>query len=383
MSRPMEQCLDEDLVFDILTLLPVKSLIRFRYVSQSWNSTIISRLFITTHLNLNLNRKQPKLLSNTANNESHNGFIVYTLDKELCAFVCNSNRTLTEISRLKIPFPKYNLVNFCNGLFCFDSFTGTYHRVSLWNPRIRKFKVVSSHHHRIHPFTFITLGLGYDSQNNDFKILRMICTSDIFGRQPSWPEAEIYTLSTDSWRKVLMSVESIRWPIRYLYDRHCTFFNGALHTRARAADYKFILSFDVNDERFHEIMLPQHYLVGLSVLKCEQLHAFKGSLALIVSDYINIIHIWEMKEYGVAESWTKKCIPMDYFSYFYGCTNNGELLFQNANGLVSTFDPESLNKNIFAIEAASWVGCTCTANSMESLILLDGNNSFGTKVKIK
>ncbi|KAK7829751.1 hypothetical protein CFP56_028906 [Quercus suber] len=81
-------------------------------------------------------------------------------------------------------------------------------------------------------------------------------------------------------------------------------------------------------------------------------------------------NVCEMKEYGVAESWTKKCIPMDSFSYFYGCTNNGELLFQNANGLVSTFDPESLNKNIFAIEAASWV--RGTANSMESLILLDG-----------
>ncbi|XP_075636914.1 F-box protein At3g07870-like [Castanea sativa] len=376
MSRPMEQCLDEDLVFDILTLLPVKSLIRFRCVSHSWNSTIISRLFITTHLNLNLNRKQPKLLSNTTNNESHNGFIVWTLDNELCTFVCNSNRTLTEISRLKIPFPpKYKLVNFCNGLFCFDSFTGGNHIVSLWNPRIRKFKVVSSHHHRINPN--ITLGLGYDSQNNDFKILRMGCTSDIFGRQPSWPEAEIYTLSTDSWRKVLISVESIRWPIRYLYDRHCTLFNGALHTIACAADYKFILSFDVNDERFHEIMLPQNYFGGLNVLKCEQLHVFKGSLALIVFDYNNIMHynntiyICEMKEYGVAESWTKKYIPIG-FSYFYGCTVNGELLFKNANGLVSTFDPESLNKNIFAIEAASWVGRTCTANSMESLILLDG-----------
>lgn len=103
-----------------------------------------------------------------------------------------------------------------------------------------------------------------------------------------------------------------------------------------------------------------------------RLHVFKGSLALIVFDYHNIFYICEMKEYGVAESWTKKYIPMDRFCYFYGCIDNGELLFQNVNGLVSTFDPESLNKNIFAIEAAYWVGCTCNANSMESLILLEG-----------
>jgi hypothetical protein len=37
-----------------------------------------------------------------------------------------------------------------------------------------------------------------------------------------------------------------------------------------------------------------------------------------------------------------------------------------------SFDPESLNKNILAIEDAQWVGYT--PNSMESLVLLDGLN---------
>ena len=58
-------------------------------------------------------------------------------------------------------------------------------------------------------------------------------------------------------------------------------------------------------------------------------------------------------------------------SHFYGNgrTDNGELLIKTATGLVS-IDPESQNQNILAFEDADWVGCT--ANSMESLILLDG-----------
>ena len=51
--------------------------------------------------------------------------------------------------------------------------------------------------------------------------------------------------------------------------------------------------------------------------------------------------------------------------------DNGELLIEKADKLVS-FDPESLNENILAIEDPKWVGYT--ANSMESLALLDGVN---------
>ena len=64
-------------------------------------------------------------------------------------------------------------------------------------------------------------------------------------------------------------------------------------------------------------------------------------------------------------------VPMiwDWVDYFFGCTDDGELLIKNDTGPVS-IDPESQNQNILAIEDADWMGFT--ANSMESLILLDG-----------
>ena len=46
------------------------------------------------------------------------------------------------------------------------------------------------------------IGFAYDSLNNDFKILRIVC--DVMFNGPE-AEAEIYTLSSDSWRKVVIS----------------------------------------------------------------------------------------------------------------------------------------------------------------------------------
>ena len=65
-------------------------------------------------------------------------------------------------------------------------------------------------------------------------------------------------------------------------DSLCLFLNGALHFIAYSEYHKFILSFDVNDERFYEILLPQNYLDGFDGVYRQCLTVFKGSLALIV-----------------------------------------------------------------------------------------------------
>ena len=193
-------------------------------------------------------------------------------------------------------------------------------------------------------------------------------------------EADINTLSTDSWRRIKsLESEPKIGSIVFFYDSPCLFFNRALPSIAYFQEHGLIiLSFDVDDERFRNIMLPQDYLNGHNEVvtsSIERLAVIKGSLALIVfSNYFDAIttkcHIWVMREYGVVESWTKTSVPVHSVKNFYGYTVNGKLLIENANRLVS-FDPKSLNENVLAIEAADWMGHTDTANSMDSLVLLD------------
>jgi F-box interacting protein len=358
------ECLPDEVVYDILTLLPVKSLIRFRCVSKSWNLIISNPIFIKKHLD-----RAKSLLSNN----NHNGFLIYwdpSSCKQLCTFVYNSDRTWTEISWYEIPFSDTFIVDFCNGMFCLHNYEDEI--LYLWNPRIRKFKMLLATPH----FTDLSsapvaYGFGYHSQNNDFKILRIVVL------ESKVAEAEVYTLSTDSWRRVVISLESepnIGYVEKIDDLSPCLFVNGALHSIAFSGHYKFILSFDVNDETFRPIMLPQNYIDGMISLSYDRLVVFKGSLAVFVcgqdpDEDRFISHIWMMREYGVVESWTKISLPKDFFQHFIGCTDSGELLIHTSNkGLVS-YDPESLNENYLGIHRSLWL--RYTADLKESLVLLD------------
>ena len=253
--------LPHDVVYDILTRLAVKSLMRFRCVSKSCNSIIINPIFSSTHLD------RAKSLSNK------NGYLLYLDDasenppyrRELCTVFYN---TLTEISRFQIPFSHIGIFGFYDGMFCLHNYRKD--ELYLWNPSIRKFNnLVPPRLTRRIESKNLVHGLAYHSQNNDFKILRLV-TYEV------WAKAEVYTLSTDSWREVVMPVESItRFIGGYSEKSYCISFHGALHTIVDSTEGVFIMSFDVNDETFGKIMLPQNYDVEFLTM-FQQLEVFKG-----------------------------------------------------------------------------------------------------------
>lgn len=151
----------------------------------------------------------------------------------------------------------------------------------------RMFKMLSvPYNNYYHNACSFTLGLAYHSQNNDYnyKILRIV----------SYEEAVVYTLSTDSWRRSVISFESDSEPnVGSIFQTHaevCLFFNGALHcvasTQVRSVVSFF--SFNVVDETFQKILLP-NLLDEFSpeFYHFDQLAVFKGSLAMIVDDAQN------------------------------------------------------------------------------------------------
>jgi F-box interacting protein len=279
------ECIPDDIVFDLLNHMPVKSLIRFMCVSKSFYSTITSPDFINKHLH------RAKLLSN---NNNHNGYLLCkpkpkpkplfnhnnhkgvllckpkpkpkpvasSSEEELCTVVYNRDRTLTEICRFKIPFDNVRIVGFCNGIFCYTnyhSYSYPYCRqdyngiIYLWNPSIRKFKKILAT--PLYKYVrWDTFGFAYHSQNNEFKVLRIVSFTNEKLLNIIHHVAHVYTSSTNSWRKVDFLLES---PITRIV-RSTLFFNGALHYIAYNGRHKFILSFDLNDEIFREITLPQN-----------------------------------------------------------------------------------------------------------------------------
>ena len=200
LQRRTNHDLPEEIVLEILAKLPVKSLLRFRCVCKRWYSSIANPSFISTHL---------------SNNHHNQGLVIHLakntripssgrLDSQFCTLA--RDRTFETISKFPIPFIFRSwflvLAGSCNGILCFsDYMTPGCNGVYLWNPSIRMFKRL--------PYTCSTqlrkvaLGFGYDSQTNDYKVVKFSWT--IAEPMPP-PEVEVYSFSSDSWKRIELGI---------------------------------------------------------------------------------------------------------------------------------------------------------------------------------
>ncbi|KAL4599310.1 hypothetical protein ACB092_11G118000 [Castanea dentata] len=183
----------DDIVHDILSRLPVQSIIRFRCVSKSLCSHIHSSKFNSTHLN--------KLLC-SIDNDHHDGYVIHMpnlINTQLCTVSCD--RTFERTSQLRILFTfQCGIAYFlgsCSGILCLIDCT-KYRKslvddIYLWNPSIRIFKRLSGT--CFSQLNSFRLGFAYDSLNNDYKVVRITRPRTQFAPPP---EVEVYTLSSDS-----------------------------------------------------------------------------------------------------------------------------------------------------------------------------------------
>ena len=306
----------------------------------------------------------------------------------VCTVVCD--RTYSRISKYPISFTFHSchaeIVGSCNGLLClFENRRGWNwgNVINLWNPSIRKFKRLPDSS-LSGQYDQISNGFGYQSETNDYKVVKIYScpTGDIMQNSIV---AEVYTLSSDSWRKVGIS---LRPKVAVSSTETCssaTFVSGALHwlgyfnTEFKdLQSEKGILSFDVNNEKFGEIALPNrdtNYNKGLA-----SIGLFKGKLAFITFGCYNILvldvpcFIWVMGEYGVHESWNKLfSLQLGHFENFFGFTRHGDLIIRKnvevpfVNFKVVSINPETLHEMDLVTHHLPSIAFTF----VESLVLLD------------
>ncbi|KAL4599308.1 hypothetical protein ACB092_11G117900 [Castanea dentata] len=388
LRRRKELHLPDDIMFQIVERLPVKSLLRFRCVCKSWKSYINDPKFISTrYIN---------------NHDDDDGYVIH-MEKnvnfnspgksEVCTVACD--RTFESISELRIPFSFESGVAFfvgsCNGLLCLWNLDAD---LCLWNPSIRKFKRLPSCTD-LKPHRRVTLGFAYDSQINDYKVVRI------------WfdyhkPVIKVYTLSLDSWEIVELGIP---WSPNVVYYQINSDMpspvSGNLHWMLIRIERRgegqgmrktrMILSFDVNSEKFNELPLPDVERGSFKEQKC--LTSFKGKLALSIlgeQPHGTSISIWVMREYGVHESWNKLCVVSAENTVFVvsdkiltrsiGFTKDGPLLIQKnykktkrsrLKNKYVLIDPETLHEKAISIKGENVLAMY---SYMENLALLDGAN---------
>ncbi|CAM8911965.1 unnamed protein product [Rhodiola kirilowii] len=304
--------LPHDVIVDILSRLPCKSLVKFRCVSKQWNSLIRSTKFAELQFSRSFSRQRVLLRLKPFWSINYEDLDEFVEDRfEL-------------INQEDVPplFPDVdinndaNLIGECNGLICFLLMKRDQRSFLLWNPTTRECKEVRKtdvanlvdvgcmFDFDIKTTSYANVradmyGFGYDSSSDDYKILRLVVGTKVV-------DVEIYMVGRRTWRKIERPVSGMICKFRndFRLD-NCAFLNGACHwfTYKFATNDTAILRFDLGKEELEELTLPP-YLSKSDFIS--EVLVLGGKLVL--PNKINDIEmdIWVMNEYGGGSSFTKK-----------------------------------------------------------------------------
>ncbi|XP_062117878.1 F-box/kelch-repeat protein At3g06240-like isoform X2 [Humulus lupulus] len=141
----------------------------------------------------------------------------------------------------------------CNGIICLTDY---YQTVMLCNPAIKECRTLPKPCLSNDGFVVLGAGFCYDSRANDYKVIKFGLDRFLPDRiENPKPRAEIYSMGTDSWREIGIHLDFNGFPFR----NEQVFCKGVFYWSMWARRY-FIISFDVFDEVFHSIPLPDSLL---------------------------------------------------------------------------------------------------------------------------
>lgn len=335
----------EDLLTDILLRLPVKSLVRFRFVCKSWYALLKNSDFISFHLNLKANHGCHLLL---VNGQEQNHMTISLI----------SNKTLDVEAKTDAPKEvKFGIiVGSCNGLVCLSTQGSV---ILLWNPATREDKIlptpcIDTTFPNL-PIMKISVGFGFCL--DDYKVVRIVYFRGPQVGNPVHARVEIFSTSTGSWRMINVIVPCD------IEQRRCgvilkgvpywlgfgPFWPNTIFGPGEPRRDEFVLSFDMGKEAFGLVGVPDPDAKGSCQKYSKKLGLYNESVALIYypcHEHVdNFIEFWVMKghdhDLGVDECWTKvlKIGPFSSIGIPMGCWNNGVVIWQNDMDELFLYNP--------------------------------------------
>ncbi|KAK9707279.1 hypothetical protein RND81_07G186100 [Saponaria officinalis] len=250
----------ENLIVEILSWLPVRTLLQFKTVCKQWYSIIKSPHFISKHLR-----------NYYDNNDNQRDCLIIQYSN-LCLYELLFDDTSKEILAFqRIYIPKYDrsiMCGPCDGIyFMWDVFDyGGGRGRSLWNPTLNEFKILPRIN--LNPnlpsymtTSYETYGFRYDSDTNDYKVIiiqgyenKNIRDFEMIDYPMS---IYVYSLRNNSWRYV----GDLKNSYYFEEDNSYNFANGCYYWlgshQLDACDYRVVVSFDVGADVYEEIRLPK------------------------------------------------------------------------------------------------------------------------------
>ncbi|XP_026415860.1 F-box protein CPR1-like [Papaver somniferum] len=373
--------LPEEIYHEILIRLPVKSVLKSKSVCKSWYSQISNPNFVKSHLN------------QTKNNSSSNSRLLLGIGDDLHSIGYDSLVPSMDFEdsavRMRYPFKLQiqcvRLFGSCDGLVFLWLYGCSVYSddgediLCAWNPATREYKNIPQSP-SIHFNDICINGLVYDGKNDDYKF---VIGADGLSELTTF--VEIFSLRSNSWERILTPYWSTYgdWKTGVLV-------NGDLHWLAKGECGVCIVYLDISCGMpwFKEIQLPtvpnlEFLIVGVLEEGCLCVVSDNGD-----SVGLGRVQVWEMKVYGVRESWTKRyVITNERITKSVMVTEpgwkiiwsfkNGKIVFMDSHKLV-LYDPKHRTAVERNLDRLAYF--TSEANYVESLFSLNSDTYVGTEL---
>ncbi|XP_030441975.1 F-box/kelch-repeat protein At3g06240-like [Syzygium oleosum] len=182
----------EDIFIEILSSLPVKSLMRFKFVNKRWLSLIFDPGFAKSHLQRlqagDMIPSQRIIKSSPLETKDYELF-----DGGIGGDEGNAVAKFHEL-RMDNPSLEPNLMASCAGLVCLVVHSG----FLLYNPTTKESRIL--HSSNLVPGDMFFHGFGYDSTSDDYKIVQSNSTKNY--------QVATFSLKSGSWRRIRVQQES-------------------------------------------------------------------------------------------------------------------------------------------------------------------------------
>ncbi|KAK7295543.1 hypothetical protein RJT34_18453 [Clitoria ternatea] len=329
----------QDLIENILSRLPVRSLLRFKCVCKSWLSLISDPQFAKLHFDLAASPTHRLLHKLPRQRSIQSRDIQVPFDQD------------SSLVNLFLPPPPSHegyleILGCQRGLVLLIYHTRD---LVLWNPSTGLRKRISHSPPdaiRCPPHCAGFHGFGYDAATDDYFVVFMRL---YFLIESSCPvrstEVEFFSLKTNSWNCV---------KFQGLYDEIKQEFkagvlvNGAIHWLVLPVHSHLpaIVAFDWTEQSFYEIPPPPtDYLTLDEFAAFPKPRVMGGYLAVCYPGYrmeVDVIEIWVMKEYRVRSSWTKTLVVSASLNFVPGAFS--PMCYTKGGGIFGTFGPGWLVK---------------------------------------
>ncbi|CAJ2670114.1 unnamed protein product [Trifolium pratense] len=300
--------LSDDLIVQVLSLLTIKSLMRFKSVSKQWKTLISDPTFVELHL-----RHSPKNKHYIAQTISGFGPHCIAVTFPLNHLIKNLSITMpiNSYNRLKINVGS-RIIGSCNGLLCLRGYSSTVveHQKNIWfriwNPATKTIsKRLRSGFGYLTPLRYT---FGYDNSTTTYKVVVLFPTHQVKIlnlRENSWrtissfPPFHHVTLSSSVVNQGVYLSGTVNW-FAIQTDLSIDYYH---HRKDITVDQFVIISLDLATETYMKLSPPRgvdevpHFEPIITVLMD----------CLCFSHTLNLTHfvIWKMTEFGVEQSWTQ------------------------------------------------------------------------------